>query len=157
LKIDNRRTTHRFDGKNHSSQQKTEQLHQLARRANQKQQGQTLTQSLLPNPQSLFYLCPMYILLLSIVIGLFVAMLFVNLYFRAKVFKVYGFLVRNKVEFGAAHIFNRQKLEEEILPKYPQFRNEIESFIRHMKYSIKMATVLIALITAFGAILMYYR
>ncbi len=99
----------------------------------------------------------MYTLLISIVIGLFVAMLFVNLYFRAKVLKVYGVLVRNKVEFGASHIFNRQKLEAEILPKYPQFRNEIESFIRYMKYTIQMATVLIALITAFGAVLMYFR
>lgn len=99
----------------------------------------------------------MYTLLISIVIGLFVAMLFVNLYFRAKVLKVYGILVRNKVEFGAAHIFNRKKLEEEILPRYPQFRQEIETFVRHMKYSIQMASVLLALITAFGAILMYYR
>lgn len=99
----------------------------------------------------------MYILLVSIVIGLFVAMLFVNLYFRAKVLKVYGVLVRNRVEFGAAHIFSRQRLEAEILPKYPQFRTEIETFIRHMRYSIQMASVLIALITAFGAILMWYR
>ena len=99
----------------------------------------------------------MYILLVSILIGLFVAMLFVNLYFRAKVLKVYGILVRNRVQFGAAHIFNRQKLEEEILPRYPQFRNEIESFVRHMRYSIKMATVLLTLITAFGAVLMYFR
>lgn len=99
----------------------------------------------------------MYTLLLIIIGGLFVAMLFVNLYFRAKVLKVYGILVRNKVEFGAAHIFNRQKLEEEILPRYPQFRNEIESFVRHMRYSIKMATVLLTLITAFGAVLMYFR
>jgi hypothetical protein len=99
----------------------------------------------------------MYILLISIVIGLFIAMLFVNLYFRAKVLKVYGVLVRNRVQFGAAHIFNRQKLEEEVLPKYPQFRQEIETFIRHMRYSISMATVLVALITAFGAILMYFR
>lgn len=103
------------------------------------------------------YLCPMYTLLISIVIGLFVAMVFVNLYFRAKVLKLYGVLVRNKVEFGAAHIFNRQKLEAEILPRYPQFRNEIEGFIRHMRYTIRMATVLILLITAFGAILMYFR
>ncbi len=99
----------------------------------------------------------MHILLISIVIGLFVAMLFLNVYFRAKVLKIYGVLVRNKVEFGAAHIFNRQKLEEEILPRYPQFRSEIETFIRHMRYSIRMATVLLALITAFGAILMYFR
>jgi hypothetical protein len=99
----------------------------------------------------------MHILLISIVIGLFVAMLFLNVYFRAKVLKVYGVLVRNKVEFGAAHIFNRQKLEEEILPRYPQFRSEIETFISHMRYSIRVATVLLVLITAFGAILMYFR
>lgn len=99
----------------------------------------------------------MYYLLVSIVIGLFVAMLFVNLYFRAKVLKVYGVLVRNKVEFGANHIFNRKRLETEILPRYPQFRNEIESFIRHMQYTMKMASVLIVLITLFGAILMYFR
>lgn len=99
----------------------------------------------------------MYTLLLSIVIGLFVAMLFVNLYFRAKVLKVYGVLVRNKVQFGAAHIFSREKLEKEILPRYPQFKSEIESFILHMRFSIQMASLLIALITAFGAILMYFR
>ncbi|MBL7808049.1 MAG: hypothetical protein JNN28_09555 [Saprospiraceae bacterium] len=99
----------------------------------------------------------MYTMLITIVIGLFLAMLFVNVYFRAKVLKVYGILVRNKVEFGASHIFNKEKLETEILPKYPQFRTEIETFVRHMRYSIKMASVLLALITAFGAILMYYR
>ncbi|MFM7155944.1 MAG: hypothetical protein ACKO4W_00225 [Bacteroidota bacterium] len=99
----------------------------------------------------------MYTLLITIVIGLFVAMLFVNLYFRAKVFKVYGILVRNKVEFGAAHIFNRKKLEEEILPRYPQFQNEIETFIKHMRNSIRMASVLLLLITLFGGILMYFR
>ena len=48
-------------------------------------------------------------------------------------------------------------MEEEVYPKYPHMREDIEIFARHIQYSIKMATVLIALITAFGAILMYYR
>lgn len=99
----------------------------------------------------------MYAMLMSIVIGLFVAMLFLNLYFRAKVFKLYGVLVRNRVDFDAAHLFNRAKMEKEILPKYPALREEIEQFAHHIRYSIRMATVLIALITAFGAILMYFR
>lgn len=99
----------------------------------------------------------MYILLISIVIGLFVAMLFVNIYFRVKVLKVYKILVQNKVEFGAKHIFNRSLLEAEILPRYPNFTKEINTFVSHLRYSIKMASVLIFLITAFGAILMYYR
>ncbi len=99
----------------------------------------------------------MFILLVSIVIGLFVAMLFVNVYFRVKVLKSYKTLVQNKVEFGAAHLFNRQKMEEEIYPRYPHMQKEIETFVSHMQYTIRMATVLIALITLFGAVLMYYR
>lgn len=99
----------------------------------------------------------MFALLISIVIGLFAAMLFVNVYFRVKVLKAYRKLVENRVEFGAAHLFNRQKMEEDIYPRYPHMKADIDLFTRHMRYSIKMATVLAALITLFGAILMYYR
>jgi hypothetical protein len=65
--------------------------------------------------------------------------------------------VQNRVQFGAAHIFNRKKMEAEILPKYPNSRQDILDFSNHMQYSIRMASVLIALITAFGAVLMYFR
>jgi hypothetical protein len=91
------------------------------------------------------------------VIGLFVAMLFLNVYFRVRVLKTYKILVQNEVEFGPSHIFNQKKMEQEIYPQYPQFKEEIETFVNHMRYSIRMATVLIALITLFGAVLMYYR
>ncbi|MCP3929890.1 MAG: hypothetical protein GY705_12415 [Bacteroidetes bacterium] len=99
----------------------------------------------------------MYRLLIFLVIGLFLAMLFLNIYFRVKVLKTYRRLVENRVEFGAAHLFNRKKMEEEIYPKYPEMKKDIDIFVRHIRYSIRMATVLIALITLFGAILMYYR
>ncbi len=99
----------------------------------------------------------MFTLLVSIVLSLFAAMLFLNLYFRIRVWKTYRRLVDRRVEFGAAHIFNRQRMEEEIIPHYPDMREDIENFVRHMRYSIRMATVLVALITLFGAILMYYR
>ena len=99
----------------------------------------------------------MLILLISVVIGLFVAMLFVNVYFRVRVLKVYKILVQNEVEFGAKHIFNKERMEADIIPKYPNQKENIELFVRHMQYSIRMATVLIFLITLFGAILMYYR
>ncbi len=99
----------------------------------------------------------MLIILLSLVIGLFIAMLFLNVYFRMRVLKVYKILVQNEVEFGAKHIFNKEKMQTDIFPKYPNQKENIEIFVRHMQYSIKMATVLIALITLFGAILMYFR
>jgi len=70
---------------------------------------------------------------------------------------VYKELVRNRVEFHAKHVFNSQKMELEIIPKYPEQADNIRSFSRHMKYSINMASVLIVLITLFGGILMYFR
>jgi len=99
----------------------------------------------------------MFILLLSIVWALFAAMLFLNLYFRIRVFKVYKKLVQNRVEFEAVHFFNPKKMEQEIYPKYPAMQPDIEIFVRHIRHSIRMATVLIALITLFGAVLMYFR
>ena len=99
----------------------------------------------------------MFVLLISLVIGLFIAMLFLNVYFRVRVFKVYKILVQNEVEFGAKHLFDKEKMQAEVIPKYPNQKENIEIFVRHIQYSIRMATVLIVLITLFGAILMYYR
>jgi hypothetical protein len=100
---------------------------------------------------------PMYIVLVSLVIGLFVAMLFVNLYFRIRVLKAYKVLVQNEVDFKPAHIFNLERMRSEIIPQYPHLEKEILAFAKNLRFSIQMATVLIALITAFGGILMWYR
>jgi hypothetical protein len=98
----------------------------------------------------------MYVLLISLVIGLFIAMLFLNVYFRVKVIRSYRTLIQNGVEFGAVHVFNKKKLQEEVLPYYPELSQEIETFVNHLRYSIRMATVLLFLITLFGAVLMQY-
>ena len=96
-------------------------------------------------------------ILLFLVIGLFAAMVFVNVYFRIRVLKDYKVLVRTRIEFKARHVFSERKMREEIVPRYPEFENHLISFGKHLRYSINMATVLIVLITLFGAILMYYR
>jgi hypothetical protein len=98
----------------------------------------------------------MYVFLVSLVIGLFVAMLFLNIYFRIKVLRSYKLLVQNKVDFDPLLVFNLDRMRAEVLPRYPQMATEILTFANHLRYSIKMATVLLALITAFGAILMQY-
>lgn len=99
----------------------------------------------------------MYILLISLVWGLFAAMLFLNVYIRVKAFKYYRKLVQARVEFGAAHIFNREKMAAEIYPKYPQHRADIDQFVGHIRKSLNIAVILMVLITLFGAILMYFR
>ena len=100
----------------------------------------------------------MYTLLISIVWILFASLFFLNVfYIRVKAFKYYRRLVNARVEFGTAHVFNKQKMATEILPKYPDNKEDIEAFVNHIHKSININTGLIVLITIFGAILMYYR
>jgi len=95
--------------------------------------------------------------LLILVILSFAGMLFVNIYFRVKVLKVYQKMRREnlKMDLKAAHLFDRNRLESEILEVNPEHRNDIEIFVHNIRYSIRMATVLIALITLFGGILLF--
>lgn len=99
----------------------------------------------------------MRLLLITIVCILFVMMLGVNLYFRAKVLRAYRKLVQDEVDFTPAQIFSKLRVEDEIVPKYPDSAEAIRNFSNYLQRSIKMTTVLMALITAFGGILMWFR
>jgi len=91
--------------------------------------------------------------LIYLVIGLFVALLFINVYFRIKVIKVYKRLVRNEVQFDTSHIFSKKKMEEEIIPRYPDHADDIRKFVHQMQFSVQIASILIVLITIAGLIL----
>ncbi len=95
--------------------------------------------------------------LLTLVLITFVGMLFINVYFRLKVIKIYRKLRKDNVEIDLkpAHLFNREKLEAEILPRHPKHAEDIRTFVNNIRFSVRMASVLIALITLFAAILMY--
>lgn len=71
--------------------------------------------------------------------------------------KAYKKLVQNEVDFKGVHFFNTKRMEEEVLPLYPQHKDDILTFVRNMKYSMKIYTSLMVLITIFGGILMWYR
>lgn len=91
--------------------------------------------------------------LMYLVIGLFVALLFLQVYFRLKVIKIYKRLVKNEVQFDTGHIMSKRKMEEEVLPKYPEHKEDILKFVHEMKFSLQIATLLIALILIAGFIL----
>ena len=91
------------------------------------------------------------------IIGLFAAMLFLNIFFRVKVLKYYKYLVQNNVEFGLTHFLHEEKMNNEILIKYPEHRTEILAFVTLIRRSVTMASILIALILAFGYLLMKFR
>ncbi len=88
-----------------------------------------------------------------LIIGIFISLLFLNLYFRIKVLGLYKILVRERIEFNARHFFNKERMEHEVLKRYPGFRNEIIQFTSQIKLSILIAVLLVILITIAGLIL----
>jgi len=93
--------------------------------------------------------------LISITIICFFAVLVLVIYSRIRVVKAYGVLVKNRVEFGASHIFSVKKLEEEIIPKYPEQEKAIRQFCGGIRFTVRMSTVLTTIATICVLILMY--
>lgn len=103
------------------------------------------------------YLWVMFNFLFFAIIAVFVGMLFLNIYFRVKVFKVYKYLVQNKVEFGVTHFLNEEKMEQEVISRYPQHEEQIRKFVALIRRSVTMASILIVLILSIGYLLMKFR
>ena len=98
----------------------------------------------------------MQILLITLVIAAFVCILFLNFYYRVRVLKAYKVLVKNKIQFDPKDIFDDKRIEE-TKKRYPNFSTEIHNFMHNIRKSVQLASVLIFLITAFAAILMFIR
>jgi len=99
----------------------------------------------------------MYDILFFSIIGIFCGLLFLNIFFRVKVFKYYKYLVQNRVEFDFSHFFNEEKMKVEVLDRYPQHEEEILAFVGLIRRSVTMASILIVVITVFGYLLTQYR
>ncbi len=82
----------------------------------------------------------MRLLLITIVCTLFVAMLAVNLYFRAKVLRAYRVLLQNDVDFTPVQIFSKLRVEDEIILMYPNSAEAIRNFSAYLQLSINITT-----------------
>ena len=99
----------------------------------------------------------MYNLLFVLIVAAFIAMLAVNVFFRVKVLKLYKYMVQHNIQFNSRHFFSRDRMEEEVLSRYPEHREHIERFVYLIKQSITLASGLIVIILAFGYMLMKFR
>ncbi len=98
----------------------------------------------------------MYAIFIAIIAGIFVALLFVNIYFRMKVLKHYRVLRKNKVEFPAYYIFKEKDMERDVLHHYPAYEENIRAFCRHIRHSVKVAGAIIFFIAFLVGIIFYY-
>lgn len=95
--------------------------------------------------------------LITATIVTFALLLIANVFFRIKTFRTFKKLAENNVSFGKEHIFNRQRLEEEIINKHPEHKDLILSHVNSMKLSMNISSLCVVVLTICGAVLMYYR
>ncbi len=89
--------------------------------------------------------------LLSIVItSLFFGLLFLNLYFRISLLGKFKKLVESGVRLKFVHVLNTKKLTQEIYPRYPKRRNDIDQFVNHARLSLKLAGIIVVAMIAVG-------
>ena len=79
-----------------------------------------------------------------------------NLYFRVKVMRSYVILSRNQVQFAIRDIFSSARMNQ-VIGRYPQYRKELETFSRNLRFSVWMTSVFLVVVIIFGSVLMYYR
>ncbi len=96
----------------------------------------------------------MRIILIIIVIAAVLCVLVLNFYFRIRVFKAYKYLVQNRIEFDTFDVFRQSKIDE-VVQRYPKHKDGILDFMNNIRRSVRLASLLILLITAFASILMF--
>jgi len=87
--------------------------------------------------------------LTTVAICLMLLLLF-NIYLRMVVFKAYNKLVKNRVDFTPKQMMNKQLLETEVIPKYPDLADDIRSFSQKINISIYVGIVMLAIILFLG-------
>ncbi|MFZ1788693.1 MAG: hypothetical protein WAT92_10290 [Saprospiraceae bacterium] len=95
----------------------------------------------------------MYISIIVVVILAFLGLLFINIYFRVKVFKYYKILVDNRVDIEVKDLLDIQKIKNIVVPKYPHLETEILAFVNNIRRSVILAFILLVLIALCWSIL----
>lgn len=91
-----------------------------------------------------------------LIISMFVGLFLINIFFRARVMKAYKYLVKNDIRFTAKDILSKSKMENDILPKYPDHQKEIKNFVDLMKTSLMFSLGLILVILVLALIFNLY-
>jgi hypothetical protein len=69
------------------------------------------------------------------------------------VLKHYKYLVQNRVEFPARYILDKDKMEKEVLPMYPEHSYHINLFAQNIRNSVLLAAGFLILIAILGAVI----
>ncbi len=89
--------------------------------------------------------------------AIFILLLLANLFIRLRVLKLYRKLRDARVDFDPGALLSKERMETEVVPLYPEHAEELRRFNRYIKTSMRIAIVVVLMITLFGGMLMYYQ
>ena len=95
--------------------------------------------------------------LIAITIATFGFLLLSNVFFRIKTFRTFKKLAENGVAFGKEHVFDKHRMQKEIIDRHPEYKDLINKHVRSMKMSMNISMLSMVVLTICGAVLMYYR
>ena len=95
--------------------------------------------------------------LITLTIAVFGFLLIVNIFFRIKTFRTFKKLAELGISFSKEHMLNKDKLYHEVVSKFPQHEKLIMQHVNSMKLSLRISAICMFVLTACGAVLMYYR
>jgi hypothetical protein len=95
--------------------------------------------------------------LITITIVTFGLILLANVFFRIKTFMTFKKLAHKGIGFTKEHVFDRNRLEKEVLARYPEDRVLILAHVNSIKLSMRVSVLGVLVLTLCGAVLMYYR
>ena len=96
----------------------------------------------------------MFSMIFFTIVGGALALLVLNVYYRAKVLKSYKYLVEHRVEFSTKHFLQDRLMEQEVIARHPEHAHEIRTFVRLIKRSVTVASGIILFILSLGYLLM---
>ena len=91
------------------------------------------------------------------IIVIFIITVLFNLYFRWKVLGYFKRLRQANVQLEFSDLLNAKRVEAEIVPLHPEHRDDIMGFVRHIRLSVMMASVLLFLIAAFAGVYLCFE
>ena len=78
-----------------------------------------------------------------ILIVIFVILLIVHFTLRIRILGAYRKLQRAKIDFPMMLAFSKEKLESQVIPRFPNQANEIRNFGKKLRQSLRLVAILV--------------
>jgi len=92
-------------------------------------------------------------MLAYLLVAFFLALLILNFYFKKEILKHYRVLYQNRVEFSLSHIFDKKRMDVEVISKYPGQKADIVAFADKIRKSLFYGGMLLLAIITVAVIL----